>query len=76
LHVPAVRKRPGILSGVFLAGYGIFRSIGELWREPDAQLGFIFEHISMGQILSVPVIALGLGILVYALKRAPVVTNG
>ncbi len=69
LHVPAVRRRPGILSGVFLAGYGIFRSIGELFREPDEQMGFIFGQVSMGQILSVPVILLGLGILFHALKR-------
>ncbi len=76
LHVPAVRARPGILSGVFLAGYGIFRSVGELFREPDEQLGFLFEYLSMGQVLSLPVIALGLGILIYALKKKPLAAHG
>jgi phosphatidylglycerol---prolipoprotein diacylglyceryl transferase len=68
LHVRWVRERPGILSGVFLAGYGIFRSIGELWREPDEQIGFLFEHVSMGQLLSLPVIVAGVSIFIYALK--------
>lgn len=71
LHIKKVRDRPGILSGVFLAGYGIFRSIGELFREPDAQIGFLFGHFSMGQLLSVPVIVFGLCVLIYALHKGP-----
>jgi phosphatidylglycerol:prolipoprotein diacylglycerol transferase len=69
VHFKWVRARPGILSGVFLAGYGIFRSIGELWREPDEQIGYLMGHLSMGQLLSVPVICLGVGVFVYALKK-------
>lgn len=72
LHVPAVRQRPGILSGVFLIGYGIFRSIGEMFREPDAQLGYIMEGITMGQVLSVPVILFGIGVLFFAFKKKEV----
>lgn len=53
-------QKPAFLSGVFLIGYGTFRSIAELFREPDAHLGFIIEGITMGQILSLPMILLGI----------------
>lgn len=59
------KPRPlGLLSGVFLIGYGAFRIIVEFFREPDAHLGFIFSHISMGQILSLPMILAGIAIIV------------
>jgi phosphatidylglycerol:prolipoprotein diacylglycerol transferase len=54
-----VRARPGILSGSFLAGYGVARSIGELFRQPDAHLGFLLAGATMGQLLSVPMILAG-----------------
>ncbi len=53
-------RRPGLVTGVFLIGYGLSRIVVELFREPDAFLGFIFGGISMGQILSLPMILLGL----------------
>ncbi len=68
LHVKSVRDRPGILSFVFLAGYGAFRFIGEFFREPDDQLGYIIGQVSMGQVLSVPVILFGFGVLYFALR--------
>lgn len=66
---PATRNRPGIVTGAFLAGYGLFRMIVENYREPDAHLGFIYGSISMGQILSVPMVMLGLGVIGYALLK-------
>lgn len=53
-------KRPGFMAGCFGIGYGLARSFGELFREPDPQLGFLFSGLTMGQLLSVPVIAAGL----------------
>jgi phosphatidylglycerol---prolipoprotein diacylglyceryl transferase len=53
-------ERPGLLSGVFLSGYGCARIAGEFFREPDAQLGFLFGRVTMGQILSVPMVLMGL----------------
>ncbi len=67
--LPVTRHRPGIVTGAFLAGYGIFRMIVENYREPDAHLGFIYGSISMGQILSLPMILLGLGVIGYALIK-------
>lgn len=45
-------KKPGILSAIFLVLYGIFRIFAELFREPDAQLGYLFNLLTMGQLLS------------------------
>jgi phosphatidylglycerol:prolipoprotein diacylglycerol transferase len=56
----AIRARFGVLTGVFLAGYGVARIIGEHFREPDAFLGFLFAGITMGQLLSVPMVLAGI----------------
>jgi phosphatidylglycerol:prolipoprotein diacylglycerol transferase len=66
---PAVRGRPGLLTGIFLVGYAIARSTCELFREPDAYLGFIVGPISMGQLLSLPMLLAGLLMIWYALRR-------
>ena len=50
----------GLASGTFLIGYGVFRSFVEFFREPDAHLGLYFSFISKGQILSIPMILVGL----------------
>ena len=67
----SVRTRPGIVIGAFFVGYGIFRSFVEFFREPDAHLGFIFTFLTMGQILSVPMILFGLWMIRRALVRPP-----
>jgi len=54
-----VSRKPrslGLASGTFLIGYGVFRTIIEFFREPDAHLGLYFSFISKGQILSIPMI--------------------
>jgi len=61
-------ESPGVASGLFLILYGVARMIGELFREPDGHLGFIVEHVTMGQILSLPMIAAG-GFLIYVVNR-------
>ena len=55
-RVPADR---GLIGGVFLLGYGIARFIVEFAREPDPQLGFLFDGLTMGQLLSLPVALVG-----------------
>jgi phosphatidylglycerol:prolipoprotein diacylglycerol transferase len=59
------RGRPGLITGAFLLGYGFFRSVAELFRQPDAHIGFLSGATTMGQWLSVPVAAAGV-ILVWA----------
>jgi phosphatidylglycerol---prolipoprotein diacylglyceryl transferase len=72
------RRLPeGLLSGVFLIGYGVSRSIVELYRQPDAQfrsaddpLGTVLGPLTMGQTLSLFVILAGVLFLLHALRRA------
>lgn len=51
--------RPGTVIGVFLAGYGLARSAVELVRVPDPQLGYLWGGLTMGMLLSLPMILLG-----------------
>ncbi len=62
----SIRARFGMLCGIFLTGYGVARIIGEHFREPDAFLGFLAGGITMGQVLSLPMILLGLVLIVRA----------
>ncbi len=55
----SLRARFGFLTGAFLAGYAIARIIGEVFREPDAFLGFLFAGATMGQLLSLPMLIAG-----------------
>ncbi|MBX3237266.1 MAG: prolipoprotein diacylglyceryl transferase [Nitrospiraceae bacterium] len=65
------RRMPpaGTVFGSFLIGYGICRFIVEFFREPDAQIGFLFGTLSMGQLLSLPMLVGGAVILVIAAQR-------
>jgi len=63
-------KRPGLVAGCFGIGYGLARSFGELFRQPDPQLGFLFAGATMGQLLSVPLVAVGLWLVLRA-RRQP-----
>lgn len=59
--VSAVPRRMGVVSGVFLIGYGVLRFCTEFFREPDAGIGFIaFDWLSMGQLLSIPMVIVGI----------------
>ncbi|HEX9808574.1 MAG TPA: prolipoprotein diacylglyceryl transferase [Alphaproteobacteria bacterium] len=64
------RARPGLITGAFFAGYGTFRVIGEMFREPDPQLGFLVLGTTMGQWLSLPLIAVGLWLILRARPAA------
>lgn len=67
------RWRPGLIVGVFTLGYALSRFTVEFFREPDAQLQD-FAHrsgLSMGQWLTLPMMAIGLGLIIRALTRPP-----
>ncbi len=63
-----VRAHKGVVSSLFVILYGCFRILMEQFREPDIQLGYFFTYFTMGQILSVPLIVLGSGVL-YMVSR-------
>ena len=66
VQLPRIRARFGTLTGAFLIGYGTARIIAELYRQPDAFLGFLWHGLTMGQVLSVPMILAGLFLIVRA----------
>jgi phosphatidylglycerol:prolipoprotein diacylglycerol transferase len=64
--VAARPQKAGVISGTFLLGYGVLRFITEFFRLPDAHIGFIGGTFTMGQLLSVPVAAAGLVLIILA----------
>ncbi len=56
----SLRQRRGILSGIFLMLYALFRAGVEIVREPDYQIGYIFDIFTLGQLLCAPVFIVGL----------------
>ncbi len=65
-RMEGVRRRAGLLTGVFLSGYALARSLAELFRQPDVHIGFLLGGTTMGQWLSAPMLAIG----VYLIVRA------
>ncbi len=71
LWVYTRRRRPmGAASGLFLVGYGACRFVAEYAREPDSFLGFLALGLTMGQWLSLPMIAIGAAMMVWSYRRA------
>ena len=62
-------KRPGLILGSFIAIYGLARITGEFFREPDPQLGFLWGGLTMGMLLSVPMIIVGAILMMMAWRR-------
>ncbi|MGE3248233.1 MAG: prolipoprotein diacylglyceryl transferase [Beijerinckiaceae bacterium] len=63
-------KRPGLVSGIFGLGYGLARIFAEFFREPEPQLGFHFFGTTMGMLLSIPLILVGI-FLIWLATRHP-----
>jgi phosphatidylglycerol:prolipoprotein diacylglycerol transferase len=68
-HFTGIRKFYGRLSGLFLMFYGLFRILIENFREPDAQIGFLFYNVTLGQLLSLPLIFSGV-FLIFSAKNS------
>ncbi len=64
-HFTKIRQVKGYLSGLFLVFYGSFRILIENFREPDTQIGFLFDNVTMGQLLSLPLILLGIFLVIF-----------
>ena len=73
-----LRQRPGLISGVFLIGYAVARSIGELFREPDQQLGFLDDFLRSDQVPALlhPLATLVHGVTMGQLLSLPMVLGG
>jgi phosphatidylglycerol---prolipoprotein diacylglyceryl transferase len=64
-------RRPGLILGSFSALYAVARSFCELFREPDPQLGFLWNGMTMGMLLSIPLFIVGVLLIAFALRRQP-----
>jgi phosphatidylglycerol:prolipoprotein diacylglycerol transferase len=62
-------RRPGLLTGVFAIVYGAARIFSECFREPDPQLGYFRWGLTMGMVLSLPLILAGVGVLAWSYRR-------
>ncbi len=62
-------RRDGLVTALFCIGYAAARITSELFREPDKQLGYLFHGATMGMLLSLPLLLVGLVLLVRALRR-------
>ena len=63
-------RRPGLIIGTFAIGYGLARIFSEFFREPDPQLGFLWGGLTMGMLLSLPMIAAGIAFVLWAVRRS------
>jgi phosphatidylglycerol:prolipoprotein diacylglycerol transferase len=62
-------EQRGTLGGIFLIGYALARIVAELFREPDAHLGFLAGGVTMGQLLSLPMLAVGIAAVAHGQRR-------
>ena len=62
-------RRPGLILGSFILIYGLARIAGEHFREPDPQLGFLWGGLTMGMLLSIPMLIVGMILIVLAVRR-------
>ena len=65
-----IRQNQGVLTGVFIGGYALFRIIAEFFRQPDPHIGFLIIGSTMGQWLSLPMLIIGIGITIWGFRRA------
>lgn len=70
-HKLKMLQRPGFVAGAFALGYGITRSIAELYRVPDAHIGYLSGFMTMGIVLSLPMAAVGLIVMLWSVSRPP-----
>jgi phosphatidylglycerol:prolipoprotein diacylglycerol transferase len=74
--VSAKPRATGVISGVFLAGYGAMRFATEFFRQPDSHLGYLaFDWLTMGQVLSIPMVIVGILMAVYTRRFFPSTTR-
>ncbi|KZK77148.1 Prolipoprotein diacylglyceryl transferase [Pseudovibrio sp. Ad46] len=62
-------QKPGVLAGSFAIGYGLARTFVEFYRVPDAHIGYLAGFFTMGMLLSLPMVLIGIVVVIWALKR-------
>lgn len=70
-HRYQMLQRPGFIAGAFALGYGVTRSIAELYRVPDAHIGYLSGFVTMGIVLSLPMIIAGVSAMIWSMRQKP-----
>lgn len=63
-------RRPGLVFGVFLTGYGLARIFIEFFRQPDVHLGYFWGFVTMGMLLSIPMVIAGIAMILWARTKS------
>ncbi len=69
MFIGAKNNKHGVISGSFLMAYGLIRFFIEYFRQPDSHMGFVALQLSMGQLLSIPMVIIGLILLTKSLRK-------
>ena len=69
MFIGAKNNKHGVISGSFLIAYGLIRFFIECFRQPDSHMGFVALQLSMGQLLSIPMVIIGLILLTKSLRK-------
>jgi phosphatidylglycerol:prolipoprotein diacylglycerol transferase len=69
MFIGTKNNKQGIISGSFLMAYGLIRFFIEYFRQPDSHMGFVALQLSMGQLLSIPMVIIGLILLTKSLRK-------
>jgi phosphatidylglycerol:prolipoprotein diacylglycerol transferase len=69
IFISAKSNKHGVISGSFLLAYGLIRFFIEYFRQPDSHMGFVALQLSMGQLLSIPMVIIGLILLTKSLRQ-------
>ena len=69
-HRYKLLRRPGFIAGAFACGYGIARTIAEFYRVPDAHIGYLGGFLTMGILLSLPMLLAGIAAMVWSSRRS------
>ncbi len=64
-----ILNKKGLITALFLSCYGSFRFMIEFFREPDANIGLLYFNFSMGQLLSLPMIIVGLYFIIFIARK-------
>jgi len=67
--VGAKNNKHGVISGSFLMAYGLIRFFIEYFRQPDSHMGFVALQLSMGQLLSIPMVIVGVILITKSLRK-------
>ena len=66
-----MHRKPGLSLGVVLSVYAVVRFVNEFWRNPDQGYDLFLGWMSKGQLLSIPILAIGIGFMIWAARKQP-----